>query len=256
MSALKAGRAIGPAPVLVLVGLLLPAAASGQQACQQRNDPLAYQPRPLNEPTYCEGYVEAEDVSGEETYLVTLYYAGAPLEVASGDPVTVSWATWLTDGKVQLRALGIPGRLDRYRMDAAITLPRTEFTWDMEFLQTQDIQPEDLGVLAWSQATLEGAPQRVYVPLRFYRGESPPTDGIVAGIWTSATLDSARLSLSAGGTGEEVEAELRTGELIAGVIEFVLPDVGGGDFYLAQFSGATRSNVPVSDVFWLYVPPR
>ncbi len=122
---------------------------------------------------HCEG-LYATDVAATVMWVASLTETFAEYDLSSTAPLKLSWDA--TGGVVHLRAHSIKRDI-YYRMDNPRDAGSEEWDWPTDFLASQQIEKNDIGVLGWTQQTVDGVDYNLFVPVRV----TSPDAGVVAG---------------------------------------------------------------------------
>lgn len=122
--------------------------------------PLAYQNRPSGDPDRCEGRF-IQEISAVGWLRVASLLDGPPSVPPEADRVSIQWSRPAGD-PVRVRAQGF-GR-QYYRMDTEVD--GDGFGWSTASLAAADLSLDELGIVAWSTATLGGVERPLYLPAR------------------------------------------------------------------------------------------
>jgi len=143
----------------------------------------------------CEG-IYVKQVGGTVLTLASLTESFEDYAVTHGSaPLTLEW-TAPDSGMVVLRAQGIKRDL-YYRMDATRPAATGAYRWPSDVLTARGIARRDVGVLAWTRATLGGTERIIYLPLRIgQRGEPARADVYELVLFPAAPLREVYLTVA------------------------------------------------------------
>ena len=155
----------------------------GLLATRNVRDARSYQPRDDR----CEGlYTRGDSGFASVVYLV----GGAPQIARTDQAISVTW-TGAGDKEVHIRAASL--RKDvHFRMDTART--GHQYIWPTSFLWSLPLQPPDVGIVAWTNATVGKSAEPVLVPVAI-GATSQLTQPYTAGVRLASEFLDLKLTL-------------------------------------------------------------
>jgi hypothetical protein len=110
----------------------------------------------------CEG-VYLEPVSGDSGHIWVASLTTAPPAARWSNPVALQWARY-GNAPVTILALSLRPRF-YYRVDSPRPAGSTRFNWPTDLVSSYFQRPGEIGLVAFTRATIDGRPTQVYLPL-------------------------------------------------------------------------------------------
>jgi hypothetical protein len=145
--------------------LCISAAASAQSPCDP-SKPIEINPWDRyheREGDRCEGVYGVQPVSGDILGEIASFTLGKLQYQLDPRPLVVEWPSGV-GGPVHLRAVALREDL-LYQMDAVRSADTSSFEWPSDILVYRKIEPAELGVRAWVDATLLDQTRPLHVPV-------------------------------------------------------------------------------------------
>jgi hypothetical protein len=167
---LKRGRA------RLLAGCLLSALALGRADAAHPCDPSLVRAADKSPHAYrlrgdrCEGLFVRPVALGSLLNIVSFTASFAEFDPSRAGELPIAWPI-PGPGQIQIRAQSQEPEL-HYRMDTIRPPNTTLYSWPTDVLRQLGLQKKRIGVAAWTQISLSGRVEQVYVPLRIGESEA------------------------------------------------------------------------------------
>jgi hypothetical protein len=116
----------------------------------------------------CEGVYVRQQVSGGFLEIASFSLGDVDYSLGGG-ALTLAWPARVSDQPVQIRAVSLRKNL-HYQMDTRRPTGTTSFEWPTDLLLQLKLQPDELGVRAWTDLAWGHRARELHLPLGIHQG--------------------------------------------------------------------------------------
>jgi hypothetical protein len=206
----------------------------------------------------CEG-IYVQQVSGAPLAVVSWTRSFTDYDLASRQPLKVRWEMAPSTVPIRLRAQGLRRR-QYYRMDAVESPGSNSFTWPTDIVSALGISRPDVGIVALTEADIEGNQKEIYLPLRVSQDNRFAPGGSYS-LTLLPGIEMKEVYLTLTGPSGAKPSKIKDGEAVGygyypaeRPIEIAIPGLQSRGFYHLEIGATLRTGGVAAIDFWFYHP--